>query len=109
MLFRKFSFKIPIIKRKIIIEKYIGKTLPKVSIEYEDEYYLKIYNELKKKYPNIPDYIIRRAAKTGYNWLMGMVEGMSEQYKKVIIERELDKAIKVSERWLEDWVKEMYD
>ena len=103
----KISFRIPLVNKRIVIEKYIGKTLPEITIE--DEYYLRIYNELKKKYPEMPDYIIRRAAKTGYRWLMSIVKGMPEKYRKVVIERRINDAITLSENWIKEWIEAMFD
>ncbi len=98
------NIKLPFFKKRIII--HLDFTV--VDNVFE-KYYFKIYEELKKKYPNVPDSIIRRSAKTGYKWLISIVKNMPKEHAEKIIERQLNKSVEISENWLKEWTKAMYE
>lgn len=73
--------------------------------------YVYIFSKLRKKYMyKYPDYLISKAAKTGCNWLFSVASWHKDYNLKIkIIEDLKNKAIEVSEKWLNEFVNSMFD
>ena len=95
--------KFPFIKKSVLFN-YLS-----FEVYDNNKVFYTIYNKLKSKYPNYPDYILIRAAKTGYGWLNSIVKSLPKKSKEAIIKRQMNKAVEISEEWLKRWTEEMYE
>ena len=83
-----------------------------IHLKSNIDYYIAIFKELRRKYlgKGYSEILIKRAAKTGYNWLLGIVNMIPDEQKRLEVKPLLlYKAVDVAERWLKEIDPEKYE